>query len=75
MRLGIVPITSDLLGYALAFGYELREAAAAVRFRREADMSRPRVPYHSVANETHSGHRAIWSFIKSRTAGRRTVKD
>jgi hypothetical protein len=24
---------------------------------------------------TPSGHRAIWSFIKSRTAGRRTVKD
>ena len=57
MRLGIVPITSDLLGYTLAFGYELREAAAAVRFRREADMSRPRVPYHSVANDPISAIR------------------
>jgi hypothetical protein len=29
----------------------------------------------SLQRMTHSGHRAIWSFIKSRTAGRRTVKD
>jgi len=56
----------------------MRGRVAAIvhsQFWHKADMSRPRVPYHSVANETHSGHRAIWRFIKSRAAGRRTVKD